>query len=297
MNGRALSHLLPALLICHAADAGAAAVANGRNWRVSVDSIQCEAAGSVLVIGARLHYLGPRGPVEAPVSELLDGGGRPIRPRSLVLRDGDRRLAQWLASGGVANLQSEYVGAVQFKFDVQGAAGELKLAFGDLKSFALTRKSASAAMGVCESLLKPGQIVAPQRPRAAQGENRKLRVYREAYPCLAQAGSLRTIEADHPPQAPRQMLLFGRGYLPNARQVDLPMAKAPAQTYFYSGADDLGAVEEAARRAVAADFPEYRAGLAAAARKYFAFNWGGHKAQSGNDLYSVGIYDVLPCPR
>lgn len=298
MNSRALGFLLPAILICHAADSGAAAVASGRNWRISVDRIQCEAAGSVLVIGTRVHYLGPKGPVEAPASELIDGAGRQIRPRSMVWKDGSRQLAQWLPSGGLANVQVEYIGEVQLNFDVRGATGDLKLAFGDIKAFPLTRKGASAAKGVCEYLLKPDQVQAPRMSRPARAETLKLRVYREAYPCVAQQGALRTIETDHPPYAPRQLLLFGRGYLPNARQVELPMEKAPAQSYFYVGADDLGAVEDVARRLVAADFPEYRAGLIALAEaKFFAFNWGVQKAQSGNDLYSIGIYDVRPCSR
>ena len=73
------------------------------------------------------------------------------------------------------------------------------------------------------------------------------------------------------------------------------MGKAPAQSYFYTGVDELDAVENAARRLIATDFPEYRAGLAAT--KHFAFNWGVQKAQSGNDLYSIGIYDVRTCSR
>ena len=66
MNRRALGFLLPAVLICHSADSDAAAVASGRNWRISLERIQCEEAGSLLVIGTRVHYLGPKGPVEAP---------------------------------------------------------------------------------------------------------------------------------------------------------------------------------------------------------------------------------------
>ena len=106
---------------------------------------------------------------------------------------------------------------------------------------------------------------------------------------------MRTIEADHPPSVPRQLLLFGRGYLPNARQVDLPMGKAPAQSYFYAGVNELDAVENAARRLIATDFPDYRAGLAAT--KNYAFNWGVQKAPSGNDLYSIGIYEIRACSR
>ena len=295
MNRRALGFLLPAVLICHAADSGAAAVASGRNWRIALERIHCEDAGSLLVIGTRVHYLGPKGPVEAPVNELMDGEGRQIRPKGMVWKDGNKQLAQWLPSGGLANVQSEYIGEVRLNFDVRGATGELKLVFGDIKAFPLTRKGASAAKGVCESLLKPDQVEAPRVSRAARTESLKLRVYREAYPCVAQQGALRVIETDHPPYAPRQLLLFGRGYLPNARQVELPMGKAPAQPYFYAGVDELDAVENAARRLIATDFPEYRAGLATT--KNYAFNWGVQKAQSGNDLYSIGIYDLRPCSR
>lgn len=295
MNRRALGFLLPAVLICHSADSDAAAVASGRNWHISLERIQCEEAGSLLVIGTRVHYLGPKGPVEAPVSELVDGEGRQIRPKGMVWKDGNKQLAQWLPSGGLANVQSEYIGEVRLHFDVRGATGELKFVFGDIKAFPLTRKGASAAKGVCESLLKPDQVEAPRVSRAARSESLKLRVYREAYPCVAQQGALRVIETDHPPYAPRQLLLFGRGYLPNARQVELPMGKAPAQSYFYVGVDELDAVENAARRLIATDFPEYRAGLATT--KNYAFNWGVQKAPSGNDLYSIGIYDLRPCSR
>jgi len=275
--------------------AGAAAVASGRNWRISLDKVQCEDAGSSLVIGTRVHYLGPKGPVEAPVSELIDGEGRQIRPKSMVWKDGSKQLAQWLPSGGLANVQSEYIGEVQLRFDVRGASGELKLSFGDINVFPLTRKGASAAKGVCEVLLKQGEVQAPRVSRPARTESLKLRVYREAYPCIAQQGAVKVIETDHPPYLPRQLLLFGRGYLPNARHVELPMGKAPAQPYFYVGVDELDAVENAARRLLAADFPEYKAGLAAT--KQFAFNWGVQKAPSGNDLYSIGLYDVLPCSK
>ena len=295
MNKRTLSLLLPVVLFCHAADSGAAAVAAGRNWRISLDKVHCEDAGSLLVIGTRVRYLGPKGPVEAPVSELVDGEGRQVRPRSMVWKDGSRQLAQWLPSGGLANVQSEYVGDVQLKFDVRGVTGELKFAFGDIRAFALTRKGASASRGACESLLKPGEIKAPRASRPAGNEPLKLRVFREAYPCLPPQGALRVIETDHPPYAPRQLLLFGRGYLPNARQVELPMGKAPAQPYFYVGVDELDAIENAARRLIAADFPEYRTDLAK--MKNYAFNWGVQKAQSGNDLYSIGIYDLRPCSR
>ena len=96
------------------------------------------------------------------------------------------------------------------------------------------------------------------------------RVYRAGYPCGA---ARRTTEADHPPYLPKQLLLLGRGFLP------------------YVGEDNLAAVEPAARQAMLADFPPYAMG------KYFAFNWGSQKGASGNELYSIGIYEVRACPR
>jgi hypothetical protein len=98
------------------------------------------------------------------------------------------------------------------------------------------------------------------------------------------------VAADYPPYLPKQLLLFGRGYLPSAREVALPMGRAPAQAYAYSGPDELKALEAAARKAIAADFPQYDKA------RHFAFNWGVQKARSGNDLYSIGIYELRACP-
>jgi len=286
--------------MCAGLQAVAATVASGRHWRISVDSLQCEQAGSMLAIGLQVSYLGPKGPVEAPVSELIDGAGRQIPPKSLVWKDGVKQLARWLPAGGLANVQTERIGEVQLKFDlrdVSNVAGELNFAFGDIKAFPLTRKT---AQGVCASLLKPDQLKAPRvAPRAAGAEAPKLRIYRESYPCVTPQGSRRTLEVIQPPYLPRQLLVFGRGHLPSARQVQLPAGKAPAQTYFYAGVDELDPVEDAARRAITGDFPEYRAALvesnSAAAKKFFAFNWGVQKSPIGNELYSVGIYEIRPC--
>lgn len=273
------------LLICYAADC-AAASATGRNWRLSIDSIECEAAASVVTIGARIDYLGPKGPVEAPVSQVVDAKGTPHAPRSLVWQRGSKPLAEWLSAGGLANLQSEFVAEVRLKFDLREASGDLRLEFGDIGAFALTRRRSA-----CEGFLKPGQVQLPRRPRPAGAGNPKpaMRVYRNTYPCTA-PGSPRTVEAQYPPYLPRQLLLFGRGYLPSARHIELPMGRAPAQPYLYSGADELKAVEDAARRVIGADFPQYAGGT------HFAFNWGVQKAASGNEMYSVGIYSVGSCP-
>src|SRR6185503_15649549 len=102
---------------------------------------------------------------------------------------------------------------------VGSAATPLKLEFGDIAAFPLTRK------GGCKNPLQPGEIEAPRKARPGPVADSRLRVYRGAYPCAAG----RTIEADHPPRLPRQLLVLGGGFLPNARQIDLPMGKAPSQ--------------------------------------------------------------------
>ena len=278
--------LLAAIAAAHAVGAEAGAVAAGRNWRLSIDSVECQSSEAVLSIRTRIDYLGPKGPVEAPLSQLVDANGKRHLPRSLVWRRGSKPLAAWLSAGGLSNLQSESVAEVELKFDLRDAQGDLQLEFGDIRALALTRKKGPG----CEGLLRPEQLRAPRAaPRA--GTKPGMRVYRNRYLCTQASGAPRTIEASYPPYLPRQLLLFGRGYLPNARQIELPMGKAPAQPYFYSGLDELNAVEDAARSALSADFPQYAGGA------HFAFNWGVQKAASGNEMYSVGIYALGPCPR
>lgn len=278
--------ILAAIAAAHACGADAAAVASGRNWRLSIDSIGCQSAGSVISIGTRIDYLGSKGPVEAPVSQLLDGKGKAHPARSLVWRRGSKPLADWLSAGGLSNLQSEAVAEVELKFHAGEASGDLHLEFGDIRAFALTRKRS----GGCEGLLKLDQVRTPRGSRPARSARAQpVRVYRNSYVCTHE-GALRTTEAQYPPYLPRQLLLFGRGYLPNARQIQLPMGSAPAQPYLYSGPDELAAIEEAARRASAGDFPQLTG------PQHFAFNWGAQKAPSGNELYAVGLYDLLACP-
>ena len=288
--------LLLALLL-PVAEAGAA-VASGKHWRVDVDSLHCEAAGSVLVVGMRIDYLGPKGSVEAPVHELADGAGTRIRPKSLVWKGGDKQIVRWLPVGGIATVQAEFAAVLEFKFDVKGATGDLQLAFGDIQAFALTRRS---PQGVCERLLKPAEIQGPRLVTRKVQEEPRLRVYREAHPCLTPQKTLRTVESNQPKYLPAQMLLFGRGYLPAARQVDLPEGRVPAQAYSYTGADELIPVENAARRAIAADFAPYGAEMVMSGdprpRKYYAFNWGDQKAPTGQKLYSIGIYEVRACAK
>ena len=216
------------VLLCCAVDC-AAATASGRNWRISIDGLSCE--GSLLAIGLRINYLGPKGPVEAPVTRLVDAAGRRILPRSLVWTRGPKQHAEWLSRGGLSNLQSEDVGEFQLKFDVGEAGGELRLEFGDIRGFSLTR-------GGCKDVLKPAQLKPPVVPRVAPAKQ-GIRVYRRAYPCSAPSKALQTVEAEHPPYLPGQLLVFGRGYLPSAREIDLPMGRAPAQSYAYSGPDDM----------------------------------------------------------
>jgi hypothetical protein len=278
--------LLAALAAAHAGGADAAAVASGRNWRLSIDSMDCQAAASIVSIGARIDYLGPKGAVEAPVIQLLDGKGKAHPPRSLVLRRGRKPLADWLSAGGLSNLQSESLAEVELKFHLGEASGDLHLEFGDVRAFPLTRKRS----GACEGFLKLDQVQPPRVSRPARGERAEpVRVYRNSYPCT-QAGSRRTIEAQYPPYLPRQLLLFGRGYLPNARQIQLPMGIAPAQPYLYSGPDELTAIEDTAQRVLVTDFSQF------GAPKHFLFNWGSQTSQSGNELHSVGLYELLVCP-
>jgi hypothetical protein len=231
--------------------------------------------------------------VEAPISRLVDGNGKPYVPKSLVWKAGGKQIAVLLAAGGLRQLPSAESGEVQLRFEVRDPAGVLQFEFGDLKACPLTRARTTAASGICDSLLKPAQIqpVRGSRPVRAAGAKTGVRAFRDGYPCLAPSkGPWRTIEAPHPPYLPEQLLVFGRGYLPNVRQIELPMGRAAAQSYPYAGLDELKAIEDAALRAMAADFPEYSSGS-----KHFAFNWGIQKAASGNELYSVGIYAVRPC--
>ncbi len=289
MPVRALRFLVPVLLACQAADGSAAPAAAGRHWEISIDRIECEAAASRVLVGTRIRYVGPRGVAEAPISRLVDGDGRANAPTSLAWQGGSKPLAAWLSAGGLRDVPAGEAGEVRFRFEVGEAAKELTFEFGDIPAFSLTRTG--GAGGLCERLLKPSQLAAVRTRRARVAESPGFRIYRNVYPCLpASRGTVRTVEAQYPPQLPEQLLVFGRGYLPNARQVELPMGKAAAQSYVYAGAEELNAIETAARRALLEDFPQYaRAG-------YFAFNWGAQAAASGNRMYSIGIYAVRPCP-
>jgi hypothetical protein len=292
-----MNRVLLAILLLVPQLAAATVNANGRHWRIGIESLQCDAAGS-LAIGTRIDYTGPKGAVEAPVHELVDGAGTQIRPKSLVWKGGDKQVVRWLPVGGIAQVKADHVATLEFKFDVKAAKGDLRFAFGDIQAIALTK---SGALGACERLLKLAELQAPRFLSRAVQEEPKLRVYREAHPCLTPQKTLRTVESNQPKYLPVQMLLFGRGFLPAARQVDLPEGKVPAQSYAYTGADELVPVENAARRAIAADFPAYRSDLVMSGdptpRKLYAFNWGDQKSATGQKLYPVGIYEVRACAR
>ena len=137
--------------------------------------------------------------------------------------------------------------------------------------------------------LDAGAGAAGAARRLAAQSAQPVRVYRSSYPCT-QRRQLRTIEAQYPPYLPRQLLVFGRGYLPNARQIELPMGSAPAQSYLYSGPTSSAPSRTPRGARSVADFPQLTAG------KHFAFNWGTQKAASGNEMYSVGLYELLACP-
>jgi hypothetical protein len=261
----------------------AASPAWARNWQLGIDSLACD--GAVLAIGARIRYLGAKAPVESPVVRLLEAGGKPRLPRSLVWQSGSKTLAALLAAGGVRGLDAGETAQIQLRFEMGEAAGPIQFEFGDLPAFALTGKGRA-----CGKLLKSPAVPAPRASNAAGREPAKLRVYRSTYPCGRAPAALKTIEADHPPYLPKQLVVLGRGYLPSVRHIDLPMGRAPAQGYFYSGADTLDAIELAARRAIAADFPQYAAG------GYFAFNWGEQRGATGNQIDSIGLYELRACP-
>ena len=263
----------------------AAPPAAAGNWRLAIDAPACDAAG-VMTVGSRIRYLGPKAPVESPVVRMVDVEGKPRLPRRLVWKSGSKNLVALLAGGGVRSLDRGETAEIQLRFDTGEASGPMLLEFGDLPAFALTRKGRA-----CATLLKSPAVPAPRAPRAAAVEPAKLRVYRSSYPCGRPPGALRTVEADHPPYLPKQLLVLGRGHLPNVRRIDLPMGAASAQGYFYNGADTLDAIELAARRAIAADFPQYAAG------GYFAFNWGEQRGVTGNQIDSIGLYELRACPK
>ncbi|HZQ74641.1 MAG TPA: hypothetical protein VFB08_17120 [Burkholderiales bacterium] len=292
-----MRHLL-FLAMLLAGGAHAASSASSRHWEVGVRGFECDGVESRLGIELEIAYLGPKGPVEAPALALVDGKGATYRPAGLVRRGGGEALAELLVAGGIRNIQSKGDARIEARFEPRGATGEILLKFADIPAFALTRNRASAVQSLCAVLLPPARIRGPRPAPRAAGRRADARVYRASYPCLA-GRVLRSVEAEYPPEVPRQMILLGRGYLPAVTEVDLPVGKALAQAYSYAGPSDLASVEKAAKEAIAADFPRYAAGLVSAdgarPKPYFAFNWGLQKAPSGNLLESIGIYALGAC--
>jgi hypothetical protein len=267
--------------------AAAALPAQARNWQVAIESLACEPGGTVMSVGTRIRYLGPKALVEVPILRLVGAdGAKPLAPRSLAWRSGSKPLAALLVAGGVRTLGSGEEAVVRLRFDVGDAAGPLQFEVGDVPAFPLTRQGRA-----CASLLKAPPVPARRAAGKAPAQAPKLRVYRDAYPCRQAAGGLRVIEANHPPYLPAQLLVLGRSYLPNARHVELPMGRAPAQAYLYTGPDTLDAIEQAALRFIGADFPAFLAGNA------FAFNWGEHRGATGNQIDSIGLYALRACPN
>ena len=272
------------LAACCGSAAAVAPAATGRHWQLSIERIECSLADSMLTLGARVRYLGPTGAAEAPVNQLMDGEGRAQAPRSLVWKSGSKLLAAWLASGGLANVKKDESAELEVRYRLDNPSGA-KLEFGDIDAFTLARPGKS----LCEGVLKPAQLQAPRKAPAGGGKP-VMRSFRDTYPCAPERGEWRRVEAPHPPTLPEVLLVFGRGYLPSMRHVNLPMGRAAAQTVVYSGPEDILAIEDAARRVAASDYPAYGA-------KHYLFNWGVQRAPSGNELYSVGIYAIRACPK
>jgi hypothetical protein len=295
LAGRAIRVLTAIFLINHGAPAGAVPVGSGRHWQLTIEGLQCDVADSIVAMVARIRYLGAAGLVEAPVMRVVDSDGRTVLPRSLAWKDGSKRLAALMSAGGIQNVDADSEGRMQFRFPLRDTAGDLRLEFGDLKSILLAKANLARATGVCVRMLTTGQVQAVRRARPSLGKGAapRARVYRASYPCREAAGGApRRIEAPHPPYPPEHVLVFGRGYLPNLREVELPTGKAAAQSYAYAGRDDLDDVEDAARRAVAADFPPY-----IGSARHYLFNWGFQRAAGGNELFSIGLYGLRSCTK
>jgi hypothetical protein len=275
------------VLLLVAVSEGVAATASGRHWRLSIDSVECQA--DVVTLGTKVRYLGPKGPVEAPVIRVVDEQGARHAPKSLVWKQGSKPVADWLSGGGLTNLQSADLGEVQLRFELREAAGELRLEFGDIRAFALTRSDRRSG---CQGMLGVQQLRTPGQPRRLRAEEAKsdLRVYRVLYPCRSRSEISVITDAEYPPYPPQQLLVLGRGYLPNAREIALPMGSAPAQSYAFSGTEERKAVEALALRIAATDFPQY------GGARYFAYDWGLQRSASGNEIWSVGIYELRACP-
>lgn len=289
---------LLALVLVLACLSGHARTATGRHWQGTVEALACAEDPARLTLDLRLRHVGGAGLAEVPVVQLVDANGGVHLPKALAWVAGSKALAAWLAAGGVRQVPAGEEARVQWRFDVPGNADGLRLEVGDAPGLAIT--IARAGGGLCTRVAKVHEMKAeaaakaPLPPRADPA----LRIHRLAYPCLPGGGGpARKIDAPFPPYLPEQLVVLGRGYLPNARAIDLPMGKAPARGYAYAGPDELGGYEDAARRAIAGDFPKVRAQLVPEEKaRLFAFNWGQQTSASGNPLHAIGIYALRPCP-
>jgi len=81
--------LLLAVTAVLSCGADAANTASGRNWRLAIESLECQ--GALLVLGARIGYLGPHGPVEAPLIRVVDAQGMPTPALGVSPRHGSGR--------------------------------------------------------------------------------------------------------------------------------------------------------------------------------------------------------------
>lgn len=276
---------------------GHARTATGRHWQGTVEALACAADPVRVTVDLRLRHAGAAGLAEVPVVQLVDAQGRIHLPRALAWSSGSKALAAWLTAGGVRQVPAGEEARLQWRFDVPDDAAGLRLEVGDAPALEVT---AARAGGLCARILKPQDLKAEAsaRPPLPPKPDPALRIHRLAYPCLpAKGGPVRKIDAQFPPYLPEQLIVLGRGFVPNARVIDLPMGKAPARGYPYAGPDDIGGYEDAARRAIAADFPKARAQMLPDDKaRLFAFNWGQQSSASGNPLYAIGLYALRPCP-
>ena len=120
------------LILLFFAHAASVADASGRNWRIAVQSLQCQGNG-LLVMGARVHHRGPDGAVEAPTSRSS------MRRATLIVR------SEMKPGGGVEPPGKPVTSASCTRFPVHSASGALELEFGDIRAFTVSRDACSAS--------------------------------------------------------------------------------------------------------------------------------------------------------
>ena len=86
----------------------------------------------------------------------------------------------------------------------------------------------------------------------------------------------------------RCTIVLGRGYLPNARLIELPMGwRRRSRTH--AGVDDLKFIEDAR---AARSPPTF---CSTAHRDISPSTGACQRSQSGNEILAVGVYDLRPC--